>query len=349
MRNVSYRSPQLRNRAFASYRSFCRNDNGEDILDIKESSLSADFDNIIGASPAMQQIFKQLEIIARTDAAVLILGETGVGKSALAEAIYRRSPRREGPFICVQCSALTESLVTSELFGHEKGAFTGATGRNIGRFELANKGTLFLDEIGDLSLEVQARLLRVLQNKEFERVGGGKETLTSDFRLIAATNRNLEEEIKVGKFREDLYYRINVFPIQVPPLRERKEDIPLLVNHFLRKYAAQKELKNIPDEVMAELVQHEWPGNVCQLENVIQRGIVFGQGKRFILPPREIAGRTSHPTSFTTLREAEKLHILGALERTKWKIHGPGGAAELLDINSHTLHGRMRKLGIKRP
>ena len=194
----------------------------------KERIESRQCEGIIGSSPAMQQILAQINQIAKTDTAVLILGETGVGKNLLAEAIHRQSLRADGPFITVQCSALTESLITSELFGHEKGAFTGATNRYVGRFEMAHKGTLFLDEIGDLSLEVQARLLRVLQSKEFERVGGGKDVLISDFRLIAATNRNLEQEVQAGRFREDLYYRINVIPLLIPPLRERKEDIPCL-------------------------------------------------------------------------------------------------------------------------
>ena len=214
---------------------------------------------------------------------MLILGETGVGKNLLAEAIHRQSLRADGPFITVQCSALTESLITSELFGHEKGAFTGATNRYVGRFEMAHKGTLFLDEIGDLSLEVQARLLRVLQSKEFERVGGGKDVLVSDFRLIAATNRNLEQEVQAGRFREDLYYRINVIPLLIPPLRERKEDIPLLVHHFLNINNTKQgtNIVKIKQETMDTLTRHNWPGNIRELENVIQRGLIVGTGSLF--------------------------------------------------------------------
>jgi len=289
---------------------------------------------------------------AEIDTSVLILGETGVGKNLVAEAVHRHSPRRNGPFVTVQCSALTESLITSELFGHEKGAFTGATNRQIGRIELANGGTLFLDEIGDLSLDVQSRLLRVLQSREFERVGGGKETLTSDFRLVAATNRDLESEIELKTFRKDLYYRINVIPVYVPALRERKEDIPLLVHHFFRifktKYA--KTLDNIPDDEMQKLVEYDWPGNIRQLENVIQRAVVLSRGKHLKLFSLEKTGsRAGGGDTFATLVENERCHILEALKRSAWKIHGPGGAAAILAINPSTLSSRMRKLAIRRP
>ena len=257
-------------------------------------------EGIIGTSPAMQQILSQIGQVAQIDTAVLILGETGVGKNVVAGAIHRQSLRRDNPFITVQCSALTESLITSELFGHEKGAFTGATNRRIGRFELAHGGTLFLDEIGDLSLEVQARLLRVLQSKEFERVGGGKDILTSDFRLIAATNRNLEKEVKENRFREDLYYRINVFPLYIPPLKERREDIPLLVHHFFTLYTARygKSFDKIPHEVMEKLVRHDWPGNIRELENIIQRSVISSQGPHFHLSSLEIIHPQEWPDRF---------------------------------------------------
>jgi formate hydrogenlyase transcriptional activator len=310
------------------------------------------FEGIIGTSQAIQRILEQIGQVAKTDTTVLILGETGVGKNLVAGALHRQSLRRDRPFITVQCSALTESLITSELFGHEKGAFTGATNRRLGRFELANGGTLFLDEIGDLSLEVQARLLRVLQSKEFERVGGGKDILTSDFRLVAATNRNLEQEVRARRFREDLYYRINVVPFYVPPLRERREDIPLLVHHFLGFYNSKRgtNIDRIPQEVMDALVRYDWPGNIRELDNVIQRGVISSRGPYLQLPPLEsIQPVVTDTNGMKSLRDKEREHILEALQRSRWKIHGPGGTAEILDINPSTLASRMKKLGIAKP
>jgi transcriptional regulator with GAF, ATPase, and Fis domain/tetratricopeptide (TPR) repeat protein len=320
----------------------------------KDDEQTIRSDGIIGVSPAMQRVHAEIARVAGTDTTVLILGETGVGKNLIASAVHQQSLRNGGPFVTVQCSALTESLITSELFGHEKGAFTGATNRRIGRFEMADKGTLFLDEIGDLSLDVQARLLRVLQSKEFERVGGGKETLTSDFRLIAATNRSLEEDVTAQKFRRDLYYRISVFPLYIPPLRERREDIPLLARHFLRVYG----LKNghprgdIPREIMDKLVSYDWPGNIREMENTIQRGIILGHGQRFLLPDLGIVKvksteGVSNPPG--TLEENERRHILEALNRTGWRIYGPEGAARILAVKPTTLCSRMKKLGIQRP
>jgi len=307
-------------------------------------------EGIVGEGPAIQQILSQIEQVAQTDTAVLILGETGVGKNMVAAAIHRRSHRCDKPFITVQCSALTESLITSELFGHEKGAFTGAVNRKIGRFELAHGGTLFLDEIGDLSPDVQARLLRVLQSKEFERVGGGKDILKSDFRLIAATNRNLEKEVMEKRFREDLYYRINVFPLYVPPLRERRDDIPLLVHYFFTLYTRRygKSFNKIPHEAMERLMQHSWPGNIRELENILQRSVITSKEPHFQLASLEIAHPESGPGVFNTLEENERRHILEALERSGWKIHGPRGAAEILKINPSTLASRMKKLGISK-
>ncbi|HBL24269.1 MAG TPA: hypothetical protein DDZ40_09160 [Deltaproteobacteria bacterium] len=329
-----------------------KNDREDEDFHEKEHVETCRFGDIVGTSPAIQQVLTQVSQAAEIDTNVLILGETGVGKNLIAEAIHRHSPRRNGPFVTVQCSALTESLITSELFGHEKGAFTGATNRQIGRIELANTGTLFLDEIGDLSLEVQSRLLRVLQSKEFERVGGGKETLTSDFRLIAATNRDLESEIELKTFRKDLYYRINVIPVLIPALRERREDIPLLANHFFRifKDKYEKTFDRIPDDEMQKLVEYDWPGNIRQLENVIQRAVVLSRGTHFKLYSLGKAGSgTGRPDTFATLVENERCHILEALKRSAWKIHGPGGAAAILAINPSTLSSRMRKLGIRRP
>jgi formate hydrogenlyase transcriptional activator len=327
------------------------NEKEEKLLIEQKDAQPYHVEGIIGTSPAMQQILTQIGQIARTDTAVLILGETGVGKNIVAGAIHRQSLRRDNPFIIVQCSALTESLITSELFGHEKGAFTGATNRRIGRFELAHGGTLFLDEIGDLSLEVQARLLRVLQSKEFERVGGGKDILTSDFRLIAATNRDLEKEVKEKKFREDLYYRINIFPLCIPSLRERREDIPLLAHHFFTLFTARygKSFDKIPQEVMERLVRHHWPGNIRELENIIQRSVISSQGPKFHLSPLEIPQpRGGQADTFSTLEENERRHILEALERSGWKIHGAEGAADILKIHPSTLSSRMKKLGIRK-
>jgi transcriptional regulator with GAF, ATPase, and Fis domain/tetratricopeptide (TPR) repeat protein len=311
-------------------------------------------DDIVGISQAIQQVRAEIARVAETDAAVLILGETGVGKNLVASAAHRQSLRKKGPFVTVHCSALTESLITSELFGHERGAFTGATDRRIGRVEMADNGSLFLDEIGDLSLDIQARLLRVLQSKEFERVGGGKETLTSDFRLIAATNRSLEDDVEAQRFRRDLYYRINVFPLYVPPLRERREDIPLLARHFLKIYASKtgKTVEEIPKEQMEKLIAYHWPGNVRELQNAVQRALILGDGRRFVVPDlgkvrTDIAGVSRHGS--TSLQETEKRHILEILNLTGWRIYGPRGAARMLAIKPTTLCSRMKKLGIKRP
>lgn len=310
------------------------------------------FEDIVGESPTIKKVLAQIAQVAKTDTTVLILGETGVGKELVAWAIHRNSHRRNKPFIRVHCSAMPESLIPSELFGHEKGAFTGATHRKIGRFELADGGSLLLDEIGDLPLEVQVRLLRVLQTREFERVGGNK-TLQSDFRLIAATNRNLENDVKSKKFRADLYYRTNVFPIHVPPLRDRQDDIPLIASYFLNIYAKKvgKTFGRIPAEEMEKLTNYDWPGNVRELENIIERGVILCSGPTFRVP--ELKGdltRSSYsPESVVTLEENERQHILWALEKSNWKVRGPKGAAEMLAIHPSTLNFRMKKLGIQRP
>lgn len=323
--------------------------------DAAQYDHSAFADGLIGTSPAVQRIREEIGRVAGMDTSVLILGETGVGKNLVAAAIHRQSSRSNGPFVTVQCSALTESLVTSELFGHEKGAFTGATNRRIGRFEMADGGTLFLDEIGDLSPDVQVRLLRVLQSKEFERVGGGRETLTSDFRLIAATNRNLKDDVEANRFRKDLYYRISVFPLYVPPLRERREDIPLLARHFLRIYATRNRqtIEEIPKAVMGKLVSYDWPGNIREMENAIQRGIVLGQGRRFLLPNLGLTSDLSMADASSgrpgTLEENERNLILKVLKQTGWRIYGPHGAAVILAMKPTTLCSRLKKLGIRRP
>jgi transcriptional regulator with GAF, ATPase, and Fis domain/tetratricopeptide (TPR) repeat protein len=309
------------------------------------------FENIIGTSPPMKKIYSLIDQVANTNATVLIEGETGVGKELIARAIYRQSTRRDKPFIRVHSKAIPESLIASEFFGHEKGSFTGAVSRRIGRFELADEGTLFLDEIGELSLDIQVRLLRVLQTKEFERVGGS-ETLSSDFRLIVATNRNLEEEVKAGRFRADLYYRLNVFPITIPPLRERTEDLQELIKHFIHIYSTQsgKSFTGISETDMEKLMNYNWPGNVRELENIIERATILSKGPLVQIP--ELWGAHSGSQNLNaglTLRENERNHILWALHKTKWKIHGDDGAAKILDIHPSTLQSRMKKLGIKKP
>jgi transcriptional regulator with GAF, ATPase, and Fis domain len=337
--------------AYQEIRRLNRKLNDEKQYYQEEHIQSLHFDEIIGQSSVMQRVMSQIEQVAKTKAAVLVTGETGVGKELVARAIHRLSYRHDKPFIRVHCSALPENLIPSELFGHERGAFTGATSRRIGRFELADGGTLFLDEMGDLPADIQTRLLRVLQTKEFERVGGTA-TLRSDFRLISATNTNLEHEVNAKRFRADLYYRINVFPIHVPPLRERKEDIPLLARHFLKIYSTRmrKEFDGISREDMDRLIQYNWRGNVRELENIIERGCILSTGSMLQLP--ELAGDSAAlgPNNYgITLKESESHHIRWALEKTGWKVRGPGGAAELLDIHPSTLAFRMKKLGIQRP
>jgi transcriptional regulator with GAF, ATPase, and Fis domain len=324
----------------------------EETLYYKEEHLQGlHFEDIVGESPVIKKVLSQVDQVTGTDATVMIVGETGVGKELVARAIHRHSPRSDKAFIRVHCSALPESLVPSELFGHEKGAFTGATRRRIGRFELADGGSLFLDEIGDLSLDIQVRLLRVLQTKEFERVGGS-ETLRSDFRLVVATNRDLEKEVKAQNFRADLYYRLAVFPIYVPPLRDRKEDIPLLAYYFLKIYSQKrgKNFSKIPDSDMERLLQYDWPGNVRELENIIERGTILNAGPLFRVPEFGVEHQgLPMRREGVTLRENERRHILWMLDKTGWKVRGPGGAAELLDLPPSTLAFRMKKLGIQRP
>jgi formate hydrogenlyase transcriptional activator len=311
---------------------------------------SLGFEEFVGRSPAVVKVMEQVRQVAGTEAAVLILGETGVGKELIARAIHSNSHRHSNAFIRVNCSTLPDTLIASELFGHEKGSFTGADKLRIGRFELADQGTLFLDEVGEIPLNIQVRLLRVLQSKEFERVGG-KKTLRSDFRLVAATNRDLQQAVKKGLFREDLFYRLNVFPISIPPLRERKEDIPLLANYFHKLYADKlgKTMEKLPDTDINKLLNYDWPGNVRELENIIERGMILSSAHRFVMPElnpayQEIGGDRQS----VTLDENEREHILWMLKKTNGKIRGRGGAAELLDIHPNTLYSRMKRLGIRR-
>ena len=323
----------------------------ENIYLQEEIKLSHNFGEIISQSQVMKKILHQVEQVAKTDATVLILGESGTGKELLARAVHFASERADRPLVKVNCAALPANLIESELFGHEKGAFTGALARKIGRFELANGGTIFLDEIGDLPLELQAKLLRILQEGEFERLGNPT-TMKVDVRVIAATNRHLEQTVKAGEFREDLYYRLNVFPILSPPLRDRKEDIPVIVNHFLKKYTVKigKTIDNISKQAMSSLQAYDWPGNVRELENVIERGIILANGKNLEvrdIPELRVSQVESMNSPSGTLEEVERAHILRVLEETKGVIEGAKGAATILGLRPSTLRSRLQKLGIK--
>ncbi|WP_256872865.1 sigma-54 interaction domain-containing protein [Candidatus Entotheonella palauensis] len=319
-------------------------------------------DDIVGTSPALHRVLQQVQQVAGTDTTVLITGETGTGKELIARALHHLSPRRAQPLVKVNCTALPTGLIESELFGHEKGAFTGAIARKLGRFELAEGGTLFLDEIGDLALDVQAKLLRVLQEGEFERVGG-TQTLSSNVRIIAATHRDLKRSVSAETFRADLFYRLHVFPIHLPPLRERVEDIPLLVQRFVEKYAHRlaKSIDTIDDTAIARLTAYAWPGNIRELEHVIERALILAQDRTLTIddallcappmpqsePIESIEQASAAPT--LTLAELQRDHIEHILEQTGWVVEGPQGAARILGLHPNTLRGRMRRLGIKRP
>jgi len=306
---------------------------------------------IIGNSWSLRQALKQVEIVAPTDATVLVLGETGTGKELIARAIHDASPRGQRPFIKMNCAAIPSSLLESELFGHERGAFTGAVAQRIGRFELANGGTLFLDEVGEIPLELQPKLLRVLQERELERIGGTR-TLRVDVRVVAATNRDLRGMVGTQRFRDDLYYRLNVFPIAIPPLRERPEDIEALVHHFVDQFARRmnRDIDLIPDETLDALRRHPWPGNVRELENVIQRAVILSTGARLTLPPISIEpGPQSHLKEPETLKGVERAHIARVLEEANWVIGGPRGAAARLGLKRTTLHSLLKRLGLARP
>jgi transcriptional regulator with GAF, ATPase, and Fis domain/ligand-binding sensor domain-containing protein len=315
-----------------------------------EIKLQHNFNQIITHSEKLKTILGQIEQVAATEATVLVMGESGTGKELLARAIHSISPRKDRPLVKVDCGALPPNLIESELFGHEKGAFTGAIGQKIGRFELASGGTIFLDEIGELPLELQTKLLRVLQDGEIERLGAMK-TIQVDVRVIAATNRNLESEVEKGQFREDLYYRLNVFPINVPPLRERKEDIALLVNYFIKKYNTKlgKKIETIPKETFSTLENYTWPGNVRELENIIERSIIVSSGRNLIIGdwlPKN--GSITGNGKITSLEDHERLHIIKVLEMTNWRVSGEKGAAQILQINPQTLISRMKKLDIRK-
>lgn len=324
----------------------------------EEIQLEHNFDNIISRGKALNAVLTQVEQVAPTDASVLILGESGTGKELLARAIHSRSRRSDRPLVKVNCASLPSNLIESELFGHEKGAFTGAVAKKIGRFELADKGTIFLDEIGEMPIELQAKLLRVLQEGEFERVGN-PHTTKVDVRVIAATNRALEQAVRNGSFREDLYYRLNVFPITSPPLRDRKEDIGVLITHFLKKFSSKigKNIEKISQEAMIALEAYPWPGNVRELENTIERAVILAQNEALTLNDlpelRALSSEKSKPLdvaapTFHTLEEVERTHIQQVLKETKWVIEGERGAAAVLGLNPSTLRSRMQKLKIKK-
>jgi formate hydrogenlyase transcriptional activator len=317
----------------------------------EEIRTEHDFEAIIGQSPALKRILKQAELVAPTGSTVLIMGETGTGKEVLARSIHDISPRRERTFVSVSCAAIPLGLLESELFGHEKGAFTGAIAQKTGRFELAHQGTLFLDEAGDIPAELQPKLLRVLQEQEFERLGSTR-TLHVDARVVAATSRDLTQMVENHEFRSDLYYRLNIFPILVPPLRERPEDIPLLVAHFTDRYARRmdKRISRIPAETMDALKRYHWPGNVRELQNFIERATILTSGSTLQVPLSELqnASREVRKKS-RTLAEADRDQILRALRESQWVLGGPGGAAERLGLKRTTLFYKMRKMGITRP
>jgi formate hydrogenlyase transcriptional activator len=317
-----------------------------------ESEINSEynFEDIVGKSEALQKVLSQVSIVAPTDSTVLLHGETGTGKELIARAIHNLSPRRTHTFVRLNCAAIPSGLVESELFGHEKGAFTGALMQKRGRFELADGGSLFLDEIGDITLDLQPKLLRAVQEQEFERLGSTK-TIHVNVRVIAATHRDLWGMIREGQFREDLFYRLNVFPIEIPPLRERREDIPLLVHYFVTKLSQRmrKSIKTIPKPAMDALTNWPWRGNIRELQNFIERAVILSQGEELKVPLEELKSHTQAvPASATSFEQAERTAIIDALKACSGKLSGRGGAAERLGLNRSTLQNKMRRLSIQR-
>ena len=309
---------------------------------------------LIGSSAKFQAVLDVVKMVAPVDSAVLIQGETGTGKEAIARAIHEASPRRQNAFVALNCAAIPSALLESELFGHERGAFTGAVTQTTGRFQMADRGTLFLDEIGDLPVELQPKLLRVLQEKEMERLGGSR-TFQVDVRVIAATNRNLWHMVQEGKFRADLYFRLDVFPIVLPPLRDRRGDIPLLVEHFVQRFAKRqgKSIERIPEAVIDVLKRHHWPGNIRELQNVIERAVILTAGpelelRGIELPAIPLGPRPMGSAAIRTLADAERAHITETLLRKNWVVSGPRGAAAELGLKRTTLSAMMQRLGISR-
>jgi formate hydrogenlyase transcriptional activator len=325
----------------------------------EEVRTNHNFGEIVGESAALQRVLKEVETVAPTGSTVLIRGETGTGKELIARALHNLSPRRERTFVKLNCAAIPTGLLESELFGHEKGAFTGAIMQKIGRFELANLGTLFLDEVGDIPLELQPKLLRALQEQEFERLGS-THTICVDVRLVAATNRELSQMVADGQFRGDLYYRLNVFPVLLPPLRERREDIPMLARHFTQQFARRmgRQIETIPATVMDALVNYPWPGNIREMQNVIERAVILSPGPMLRMDATElkngsqkseIRGQNDGPLTSGTLADAERDHILSVLRESGWVLGGSNGAAARLAMKRTTLQSKMKKLGISRP
>jgi formate hydrogenlyase transcriptional activator len=319
---------------------------------LEEEVRTEKFSQIIAVSAALRAALKKIETVAPTDSTVLICGESGTGKELVARAVHDLSPRRERTFVKLNCAAIPTGLLESELFGHERGAFTGAITQKVGRFELAHKGTLFLDEVGDIPLELQPKLLRVLQEREFERLGSTR-TITVDVRLVAATNRDLAKMVAEGRFRGDLYYRLNVFPVTLPPLREWPDGIPHLVRHFTQQFARRmgRRIETIPTAVMEALVRYPWPGNVRELQNVIERAVILSHGPTLHVPLSDLQpiGQQAPAAAVVTLADAEREHILGVLRETGWVVSGPKGAAARLGMRRSTLQWTMKRLGISRP
>ena len=324
----------------------------------EQDERNCEFARIVGKSPALEVVLEQVERVARTDSTVLIQGETGTGKELIAQAIHNVSPRYGRPYVKLNCAAIPFDLLESELFGHERGAFTGAIAQKVGRFELADKGTLFLDEVGDIPLALQPKLLRVLQEQEFERLGGGR-THSVDVRLVAATHRNLEQMVKRNEFRSDLYYRLNVFPIALPPLRARREDIALLVSHFVEVFSRRmaKQISNIPQETLDAFTSYSWPGNVRELQNLIERAVIRSDNGVLANPlptlDANLVGANLPNTNLVgptgTFKDSQRALILQALQAAGWIIGGPDGAAARLGLKRTTLIAKMKKLEISRP
>jgi formate hydrogenlyase transcriptional activator len=303
---------------------------------------------LVGTSPALDAVRRAVAQVAPTNATVLLLGETGTGKELIARAVHEQSPRRTRAFVPVSCAALAPALITSELFGHEAGAFTGAVRRRVGRFEQAHAGTLFLDEVGEMPAEAQAALLRVLQERVFERVGGG-DAVPVDVRVVAATHRDLAAETAAGRFRADLFYRLNVFPVAVPPLRDRRDDVPELVAHFVRLFAARhgKPVSRVRPAALRSLAAHDWPGNVRELQNLVERAVIVSDGEELAFDPGWLVGAAADETARTWAAQ-ERRRILDALRAAGGRVYGPGGAAHRLGLKPTTLYGKMRKHGIDR-
>jgi len=344
------KSEELLHKSFSEIQTLKNQLEAENVYFRQEAMLKHHFDNVIGQSNALKYVLYRAEQVAPTNATVLILGETGTGKGVVAGVIHQMSPTRDRALVTVNCAALPANLIESELFGREKGAFTGADTRQIGRFEIANGSTICLDEVAELPLEVQAKLLRVIQHNEFERLGSSR-TIKVNVRIVATTNRNLEGEVRKGKFRQDLFYRLNVFPITVPPLRQRKEDIPLLVEALTERYARKlgKHFKSINKDTMKVLQDYPWPGNIRELENVIERAVILCPGPVLQLIDKLETSAVCASSGLKTMEETERGQIRKTLSETRWRINGKKGAAAILDLHPSTLRAKMHKLGIRRP